>query len=141
MKQYSIKPSITVFVITVSLYILAVSGLLIYFHLNWFAILLSLLLILWLYRDIRDFSRAFKIAPEKLTVNTVEEYIELNVSNNCHQFKTFNVYTNRSSIILKLIKEGNRHSLILLPDRFKSRRDFLDCRYQIMQLNQSINAS
>lgn len=138
MKQYLIKPSFTFLVITICLYILATACLLLYFNLEWFTILLSSLTILWLYVDLKKFFWANNAVPETLTVNSTEGYIDLN---NSHQFKLFNVYTSRSSIIIKLSDKGYRKNLILLADRFRSRNDYLDCRYQLMRLNQGINAS
>ena len=138
MKQYLIKPSFTFLVITICLYILAAACLLLFFNLEWFTILLSLLMILWLYVDLKNFFWTNNVVSETLTVNSTQGYIELK---NGHQFKLFNVYTSRSSIIIKLNDKGHRQSLILLADRFRSRNDYLDCRYQLMRLNQGINAS
>ncbi len=138
MKQYLIKPSFTFLVITICLYGFATVCLLLYFKLEWFTVLLSLLLMLWLYLDIKIFMQANKAMPERLTVNSIEGFIEFEIG---HQFKSFNVYTSRSSIIIKLSDKGYRKNIILLADRFRSRNDYLDCRYQLMRLNQGINAS
>lgn len=138
MKQYLIKPSITYLIITVCLYGLVAACLVLFFGLEWFTVLLSLLAMLWLYVDVRNFLQTNKTMSETLTVNSTDGYIDLN---NSHQFKIFNVYTSRSSIIVKLYDKGHRKSLILLADRFRSRNDYLDCRYQLMRLNQDINAS
>lgn len=138
MKEYLIKPSFTFLVITVCLYGLAIACLILFYSLEWFTILLSLLLLLWVYIDIRSFYQANKENPETLTVNSTEGYIDLN---NSHQFKLFNVYTSRSSIIIKLYDRGRRQNLILLADRFRSSKEYLDCRYQLLRLNQGINAS
>jgi len=138
MQQYLIKPSVTIFIITVCLYGLAGACLLFFFKLEGGSILLFLLLVLWLYLDARAFYRANKSISDTLTVNSTEGYIDLN---NSHQFNFFTVYTNRSSIIIKLRDKGHRQNLILLADRFRSRNDYLECRYHLIRLNQGINAS
>lgn len=138
MKQYLIKPSFTFLVINICLYGLAAACLLLYFNLEWFTILLSLLMILWLYVDLKNFFWAYNTVPKTLTINSTEDYIDLN---NSHQFKIFNVYTSRNSVIIKLNHKGHRQSLVLLEDRFQSRNDYLDCRYQLIRLNQEINAN
>ncbi len=139
MNQYQLRPSVSLLLVTIALYLLFAVGVLIFFEFGWVAGLLLLLALLLCYTAFADHYGAKK-THEVLVLVPSSGTVEHKISGECRQFETFKVYTNRWSIILKLTDRGYRRNLIFLPDRFYSKHDYLDFRYRFLHLEQDVNA-
>ncbi|MCP4487067.1 MAG: hypothetical protein GY820_07080 [Gammaproteobacteria bacterium] len=140
MNQYQLRPSTSLLLVTLALYILFACGLLVFFEHDWIAALLLLLTVLLGYTTFKDHFQAGK-THETLVLFPLSCTVEHEIGGQCRQFESFKAYTNRWSVILKLTNDAHRRNLILLPDRFYSKHDYLDFRYRLIHLEQDVDAS
>ncbi len=139
MNQYQLRPSTSLLIVTIALYVLFTFGLLVFFEVDWITALLLLLAALLSYTAFRDYFQAEK-ADETLALFPLTGTVEHEIAGQSRQFETFKVYTNRWSVILKLTNHGYRRNLIFIPDRFYSKHEYLDFRYRLIHLKQEVNA-
>ncbi|MCP4187694.1 MAG: hypothetical protein GY763_08855 [Gammaproteobacteria bacterium] len=139
MNQYQLKPSSSLLIVTIALYILFTFGLLIFYEFDWISALLLMLAGLLSYTAFKDYSQAEK-ANEILALIPSTGTVEHEIDGQSRQFETFKVYTNRWSVVLKSTNRGYRQSLVFIPDRFNSKHEYLDFRYRLIHLKQDVNA-
>ncbi|MCP3687481.1 MAG: DUF2244 domain-containing protein [Gammaproteobacteria bacterium] len=139
MNQYQLRPSASLLLATIALYVLFALGLLVFFEFDWITALFLLLALLLSYTAFSDHFEAQKV-HETLVLTPLSGTVEHSIAGESRQFETFRVYTNRWSVLLKLVNHGYRRHLIFLPDRFYSKPDYLDFRYRLMHLERDVNA-
>lgn len=141
MIQYELRPSQTLLIVNIALYLLAATALFAYYQINLTSLMLFFLTILLILHELFQFRQAVNQQPEILSLNLSSGLIERSLVGDNRQFTEYSVYTCRWGILLVLKQSKVRLSMILLADRFNNSHDYLDLRYQVLRLNQDIHAS
>jgi len=141
MKQYHLYPSATLMFFTIGLYALACFSLLLFFAVTGLTVLAIMLILLLAYSEIKKYLTSRKTEPELITLRLATGEVEWKSISDSRLFTRYTVYNTRWGMVLKLKSRWVRYNLILMPDRFKNKNEYLDLRYQLSQLRQGINAS
>ncbi len=142
MKQYQIKPSLHLLVATLLLYGMFIAGLLVFFDRIWSTSLLLLLALLLVLYEIQLYIQYTREKAEYLSVDLAEQCVKHEVSGICRQYEAFSVYTNRWWLTLKYGRRCiQNNNLMLLVDCFQSKSEYLDFRYQLIQLKKEIHVT
>jgi len=141
MKQFQLKPSLSLLVTTLFLYGFFIVSLYLYFTQTWLTGLLLLLALLLMFREVQYYYQIDKRKSEYLSIDAYNQCIDHQTNGIIRQYKSFKVYTNRWCLTLRLGQRIQNKNLILLADCFQSKGDYLDFRYQLAQLNKGIHAT
>lgn len=141
MLEYQLKPSLVLLRISYSLYLFSAFILSAYYPLNFISTSLFILIFLMAAQAWRSYSPNLNKSPDNLSLNASTGIIEWQKDGDIRQFSDYSVYTCRWGMILVLRKSQCRKNIILLADRFDNLHQYLDLRFQLIRLNQAINAS
>jgi len=141
MKQYQLQPSKLLFSVTLTLYLIALLSLWLNFTLSAMTLLVSTLILLLAYVEVKKYRQQISHHPEWLSLRLVTGEINWKSIDSSRSFTEYTVYNSRWGMVLKLKSQWTRYNLVLLADRFKNQNDYLDLRYQLIHLKQDINAS
>ena len=141
MKQFQLKPSLSLLVTTLFLYGFFIISLYLYFTQSWLTVLLLVLALLLMFREVQHYYQVDKRKPEYLSIDAFNQRIDHQTADIIRQYKSFNVYTNRWWLTLRLGQRIQNKNLVLLADCFQSKSDYLDFRYQLVQLNKGIHVT
>lgn len=103
----------------------------------WLMTLLSLLLILLLITDLTRHKAAVRYDPMVLTLHDKTGRIEMQQADRKQQYAQFKLFSNRWFLILQLKNENSHKNLLLIPQRFRSMREYLQFRYAIIKMSRS----
>jgi hypothetical protein len=103
----------------------------------WLMSLLSLLTILLLLAEMRRYNSSVDGDPMTLTLRDKTGGIEIIERHGNEQYGQFQLFINRWFLILQLNNANNHKNLLLLPDRFRSMNEYLQFRYQIINMNRN----
>ena len=134
---YQIRESAEISIFTLLLYGLALFAVVVYVSSPWLMTLLSLLLILLLINDLARHKAAVRDDPVALTLHDKSGRIEVKQANRNQQYAQFKLFTNRWFLILQLKTDASHHRLLLIPQRFRSMREYLQFRYTIINMSRN----
>jgi len=141
MKQYHIKPSLTLLNTILVLYGLFVTGLVLHFEWTWSTSLLLVLALLLLLFEIQLYYEGTGKKTEFLSIDLTNMQIKHEISGINRKYEGFSVYTNRWWLALKLGQRFQGKYILLLADCFQSKNEYLDFRYQLIQLKKEIHVT
>ena len=141
MKGYPIRPSRTLYLASLGMYLLAGICLVLFFPLNWMSGLLWLALALSLFAGTRAYVLDCSGKVKNLFISSLDRQLSYGDDDNLQKIKSYKVYTSRNTIIIKPGAGESVNVLVLLPDSFRSRKEFLEFRYELSHINQRDNAN
>jgi hypothetical protein len=134
---YQIRESTEINTFVLLLYGLALLSVVVFVSSAWLMTLLSLLLILLLITDLARHKAAVRDDPMALTLHDKTGRIEIKQANRNHQYARFKLFSNRWFLILQLKNEESHKNLFLIPQRFRSMREYLQFRYAIINMSRN----
>ncbi len=134
---YQIRESAEINTFTLLLYGLALYAVVVFVSSAWLMTLLSLLLILLLITDLTRHKAAARDDPMALTLHDKTGRIDIRQANRDQQYTRFKLFTNRWFLILQLKNDENHQNLLLIPQRFRSMREYLRFRYAIINMSRN----
>jgi len=134
---YQIRDSSGIKTFTLLLYGLTLLAVVVFVSSLWLMTLLSLLLILLLITDLTRHKAAVRDDPMALTLHDKTGRIEIKQANRNQQYAQFKLFSNRWFLILQLKNEESHKNLLLIPQRFRSMREYLQFRYAIINMSRN----
>jgi hypothetical protein len=135
--MYRIRESSAANSFTLLMYGLTFLAILVFVGILWLKILLSLLLILFLVTDLQRYKAAVRDDSMVLTLHDKSGKIDMHQTEGDTQYSLFRLFANRWFLVLQLKNEKGRKDLLIVPDRFRSMREYLQFRYAIIQMSRN----
>ena len=136
--QYQFRQSTVIFAFTLWLYCLAMLAVTLYIDSLWLMLGLIALLVLSFAKDRSRYLALQARDPAGLTLNDKTGRIELYQQGSRRQFTRFRLFANRWFLILQLSNDDTSENLLLTPQGFSSIAEFLQFRYQIINMNKKL---
>ena len=134
---YQIRESTEINTFVLLLYGLALLSVVVFVSSAWLMTLLSLLLILLLITDLARHKATARDDPMALTLHDKTGRIEIRQADQNQQYGRFKLFTNRWFLILQLKNDQTHKNLLLIPQRFRSMREYLQFRYAIINMSRN----
>jgi hypothetical protein len=137
-KQYPVYQSRLARSFLLAIYGVSILAVVIFISSAWLKILLSLLLFLLL---VVDLQRLNNNRAETLILNDQTGRIDFAQAQQNEGYEQYKLFSNRWFLILQLKNAHSSKNLLLLADRFRSINEYLQFRYQIINMSRNQNVA
>jgi hypothetical protein len=141
MQQYQIRQSSTINQFRITVYCLVFLAIGIFLHGLVLTGSLTLLTALLLFRDQTRYNYIKSQDPTIVTLRDDSTRVELNHRGDHLRFEQFRLFSNRWFLILQLKNEQASKNIMLVSDRFKTINEYLQFRYQIINMSNKQHAA